>query len=129
MGKKVIKNSSVHTGWKGGIEIFSSQQVTLDGNTVHDVKETGITVKSSTKLEILNNHVSGVSIGLRKVPKESAPGYELPDANGIVVRNNTASGVAHKGYMMPAARVCDQSDPNIIIDGNIAHSNYIGIDP
>ena len=77
MGKKVIRNSVVHKGRVGGIELLNSQQVTLDGNIVHDVVETGITAKSSAKITLINNHVSGVTVGNRKLPKERAPGYEL----------------------------------------------------
>jgi len=126
-GTKVFKNGVIASGRAEGVHISRSQRVTMTNNVIHDFVLYGVKAEGAANLVLENNILNGVRPTLQRNPpnlKWPTPmgGWDLAAANAMTVKNNTASGIWHSGFRMPA-KACDDANPTNKIEDNVAHSN------
>jgi parallel beta-helix repeat protein len=96
-----------------GVLIYDSEDVTLDGNVIHDFDRWGIHADDSQRLVINNNVINGI-----KTENRYGGGLYLGTSTDFIVTNNIVASTNHTGFMLPAYQ-CEGIQVNF---GNVAHS-------
>jgi len=101
----------------------NSQDITLEGNVVHDFIQHGIYASKSSRLTIHNNVVNGVKPEIEEFPDYTTwvgehGGIEVSDSSNYVITDNIIASAWASGVRLPA-RSCGSP---AIHTGNVAHS-------
>ncbi|MEO0643222.1 MAG: right-handed parallel beta-helix repeat-containing protein, partial [Pseudomonadota bacterium] len=88
----MVENNSIHHSFQNGVTVHSTNNATVDNNSIFEVNQHGIFLEvSGTGSEITNNVVANV----REATKETA-GIWI-EASGQIIQDNTFSGVEGSG--------------------------------
>jgi parallel beta-helix repeat protein len=106
-----------------GVLIYDSEDVTLDGNVIHDFYTWGIHADESKRLVINNNVINGIkteNIWHRYGGRwhEYGGGLNIGNSTDFIVTNNIVASTDVTGFMLPAYQ-CEGIQVHF---GNVAHS-------
>ena len=124
-GQKIITNSAISNGKAYGIDIKSSQQITIKDTTIYNFITYGLWTDGGGHITLENN----IMIGITPQIADHHPDLEWPlpcggfdiayAGGGMTLRNNTVSGVWHSGFRV-YSHTC--GDEDLAITDNVAHS-------
>lgn len=133
MGGSLVSNSAIHHGLGFGVHMLNSANVILRGNNMYAFTKFGINIDTSDDITIDNNWVIGVAARNIKVAGGADPvGAILGCANlnydtcaRVVIKNNLVSGaesagIDTTGYSVMAHTCGDYN--TITFRDNVAHS-------
>lgn len=127
-GTSSVSNSAIHHGRGVGIDILSSEGVTLHNNAIYDFWEWGVRAENSQNVVITDNIVVNVKFSVWQPVVfmkwlGTPPGaYWLSKGNrGFTVTGNIAAASWHHGFHVPG-KACDDDSPSFLFENNVAHS-------